>query len=356
MREKPFSVESQTLHALVAIFVIRGRASKSQITSLNFAELNMIYVAIRLFGRGSIWLRISLIASLFMPILSDAEISSPVPPTLEEAKTSQVNVQFLRSNVSILFGSGGNIAVLSTSNGKFLVDAGIAVSREKLEAALKNLSNGPVRYVVNTHYHWDHTDGNAWLHEAGATIAAHRNALKRLSTTTRVIEWGFTFPPTPAAALPTVIVDQQKKIDFDGESIVIRNFGSGHTDGDLAVYFSKADILMTGDIWWNGLYPFIDYGAGGGINGMITWVDELLKMSTDRTIIVPGHGPIGTRAQLVEYRQMLYKSRGRISALKRRGNTLSQILSQHPTLEYDEKFGKYWIDPAFFTMLVYNGV
>jgi glyoxylase-like metal-dependent hydrolase (beta-lactamase superfamily II) len=285
-----------------------------------------------------------------------AELSSPVPPTLEDAKTSQVTVQPLRNGVSILFGSGGNIGVLATPAGKFLVDAGIAVSREKIEAALATVGGGPVKYVVNTHYHWDHTDGNAWMHQGGATIVAHKNTLAHLSTTTRVIDWGFTFPPAPADALPTEIVDKKRTFSFDGETIVISHFGSGHTDGDLAVYFQKADVLMMGDIWWNGLYPFIDYGAGGGINGLIKWVDACLTMATDHTIIVPGHGPVGTRAQLVEFRNMLLRSRDAIAALKKKGLTLPEIVNRHPTKEFDDKFGNFWIDPSFFTMLVYNGV
>lgn len=293
---------------------------------------------------------------LMAPALSFGGISSPVPPTLEEAKNSEVTIHTLRANMSILFGSGGNIGVLSTPSGVFMVDAGIAVSQEKITKALTTIGGGPVKYLVNTHYHWDHTDGNAWLHSRGATIIAHKNTLHWLNGTTRVIEWGYTFPPAPSGALPTETIDRHRNIDFDGESILIRNFGSGHTNGDLVVYFSKADVLMTGDIWWNGLYPFIDYGAGGGINGMIESLEGCIQMTTDRTIVVPGHGPIGTRAELVAFKEMLTKSRDRVSALKKGGMTLPEIIAKRPTAEFDNRFGNYWIDPAFFTTLVYNGV
>ena len=314
-------------------------------------------------GRGRSWLRRPGVAALAVSLIGlasafsvRAELSSPVPPTLEDAKKSDVTVQALRGNLSILFGSGGNIAVLSAPDGLFMVDAGIAVSRQKIEAALKSVGPGPVRYVVNSHYHWDHSDGNEWLHSTGAEIIAHKNTLKHLSATTRVIEWGYTFPPAPEAARPTVLVDREKTMAFGGETIVIRNFGSGHTDGDLAIYFSKADVLMTGDIWWNGLYPFIDYGAGGGINGMITWADALLKMTTDKTIIVPGHGQVGTRAQLQAFRQMLVTSRDRVGRLKKQGLTLGEILEKKPTAPFDKQYGNFWIDPTFFTTLVYNGL
>jgi len=299
---------------------------------------------------------LALATALCTPLFASAEISSPVPPTLEDAKRSEVTIQPLRDNVSILFGSGGNIGVLSTPEGKLMVDAGIAVSSAKIQAALDKLGGGPVNYVVNTHYHWDHTDGNAWVHRTGATIVAHRNVLARLSTTTRVIDWGFTFPPAPEDARPTEVVEDQRTIAFHGETVKISHFGSGHTDGDLVVYFTRADVLMMGDIWWNGLYPFIDYGAGGGINGMITWADKCLAMTTSHTIFVPGHGPIGSRADLVEFRDMLRASRDRVAALKKQGMTLAQIVAAKPTLPYDAKYGKFWIDPEFFTTLVYNGV
>jgi len=295
-------------------------------------------------------------AILLLPTSGFAEISSPVPPTLEEAKKSEVTTQRLRDNFNVMFGSGGNIGVLSTPTGTLLVDAGIAVSKEKISTALDALGGGPVKYVVNTHYHWDHTDGNAWMHDRGAVIVAHRNTLHWLSNTTRVIDWGYTFPPMRGGGLPTDIVEREKQLEFDGEPVLIRNFGSGHTDGDLVVYFRQADVLMSGDIWWNGLYPFIDYGAGGGIDGLIASIDGCLDMITEQTIIVPGHGPVGTRAQLVAFREMLFKSRERVSKLKKMGLTLPEIVARKPTSEFDRTYGNFWIDPSFFIMLVYKGV
>jgi glyoxylase-like metal-dependent hydrolase (beta-lactamase superfamily II) len=253
-------------------------------------------------------------------------------------------------------GSGGNITVLTGPDGKLLVDAGIAVSRPRIQAALDGISKDPLKYLINTHWHWDHTDGNEWVHNQGATIIAQENTLKHLSTTTRVKEWSYTFKPWPAGARPTVVVKTDKTLKFDGEDIVLKGFGPGHTDGDITAYFTKADVLALGDIFWNGYYPFIDSDTGGSIDGMIHLANASLERATDKTIIVPGHGPVGDRAQLVEFRDMLVAIRENVAHLKKQGKSLDEVIAAKPTASYDAKWGGFVIDPAFFTRLVYAGV
>ncbi|MDM0015065.1 MBL fold metallo-hydrolase [Variovorax sp. J22P168] len=291
-----------------------------------------------------------------IPFLVSAEVTSPVLAINEDAATAKITVQALRGNVSVLMGSGGNIGVLSEPEGKLLVDAGIAVSKPRLKAALDGISPLPPKFLINTHWHWDHTDGNEWVHGEGATIIAHENVLKRLMDRTRVIEWGYTFPPVAPGAMPTVTYTKQKTIKFADETVVLTNHGSGHSDGDTIVYFKKADVLQLGDIFWNGHYPFIDYGAGGSIDGMIRLANVGLKQGTENTIIIPGHGPVGDRTQLREYRDMLVAIRRNISTLKKQGKSLAEIVAQKPTAKFDAKYGDYVIDPAFFILLVYTGV
>jgi glyoxylase-like metal-dependent hydrolase (beta-lactamase superfamily II) len=262
----------------------------------------------------------------------------------------------LRGNISVLMGSGGNITVLTGSDGKLLVDAGIGVSRPRIQAALDRLGPAPVKYLVNTHWHWDHTDGNEWVHGLGATVIAQENVLKRLSATTRVEEWDYTFRPWPEGGRPTVTFKKEKTLRFDGETIHLRGFGPGHTDGDSIVYFKKADVMALGDIFWNGVYPFIDRDTGGSIDGMIRLVNASLKQVTDRTIIVSGHGPVGNRAQLVEFRDMLAAVRENVARLKKQGKSLKEVIAARPTAAYDAKWGNFVIDPAFFTRLVYAGL
>jgi glyoxylase-like metal-dependent hydrolase (beta-lactamase superfamily II) len=291
-----------------------------------------------------------------LPTRVFAQAESPVDKINAEAAKAEITVEKLRGNISVLSGSGGNIVVLTGPEGKLLVDAGIAVSRRGIQAALDGISPVPIKYLVNTHWHWDHTDGNEWIHDLGATIIAHQNVLKRLSSTTRVEEWNHTFEPWPSGGRPTVVFTGEKILKFDRETIVLKNYGPGHTDGDVSVYFSKADVLALGDIFWNGYYPFIDNGVGGGIDGMIHWVNVSLAGVTDKTIIIPGHGPVGNRAQLVGFRDMLVAIRENVARLKKEGKSIDEVIAAKPTAAYDNKWGCFVIDGALFTRLVYAGV
>ena len=278
---------------------------------------------------------------------------SPVVKINEAAAKADITVQRLRGNISVLIGSGGNITVLTGPDGKLLVDAGIAVSRPRIQAALDGISDAPLKYLIDTHWHWDHTDGNEWVHQAGATIIAQENTLKRLSTTTRVEDWSFTFQPWPIDARPTVLFKTDKTLHFDGEVIVLKGYGPGHTDSDITVYFEKADVMALGDVFWNGVYPFIDIATGGSIDGAIRLANHSLSQVTSKTIIVPGHGPVGDRAQLVEFRDMLVAVRKNVARLKKQGKSLDEVIAAKPTAAYDAKWGGFVIDPAFFTRLVY---
>jgi len=299
---------------------------------------------------------LALLATGALSLAAPSQAATPYDTINADAAQASITATPLRGGVTLLQGSGGNIGVLPGKDGAFMVDAGIAVSRQKLETALKQLGASRIQYVVNTHWHWDHADGNGWAHEDGAQIVAHPNTAKHLNETLRVEEWGHTFTPVAAAARPTVLVAAQKTMPFGDETVRIRPYVASHTDGDLSVYFTKADVLFTGDTWWNGLYPFIDYKGGGSIDGMIRAANDNLAMASDKTIIVPGHGPAGSRAELTEYRDMLVSIRDRVAKLKQQGKTLDQTIAAKPTEPFDAKWGKAIISPALFTTLVYRGV
>jgi glyoxylase-like metal-dependent hydrolase (beta-lactamase superfamily II) len=287
---------------------------------------------------------------------SSARAETPYDKINASAASSPILVHRLRGNVSSLEGSGGNIGVLTGRDGIFLVDTGISVSKAKIRAALRKLSPKPIRYAVDTHWHWDHSDGNGWVRKSGATLIASRKALERLNQTIRVVEWSHTFPPTPPSARPNLLLIGPKTMSFNGETILIRPYLKGHTDGDLSVYFRRADILQTGDTWWNGIYPFIDYVTGGSIDGAIRAANANLALATAHTIIIPGHGPIGNRAELRDFRDMLVGARNRVAALKRRGLSLRQTIAARPTASYDKRWGNGLINGELFTALVYRGV
>ncbi len=285
-----------------------------------------------------------------------AQEQTPYDRINAAAAASPIKVTALRGGVSLLEGSGGNIGVLTGPEGYFLVDTGIAVSRDKILAALKSLGPGPLRYAVNTHWHWDHADGNAWIREAGATVIASRNTERRLGQTIRVVEWQHTFTPNAAQDRPNLLVSAPRTIKLNGEAILIRPYVPGHTDGDVSVYFPKADVLQVGDTWWNGQYPFIDYVAGGSIDGAIQLANANISMAKEGTLVIPGHGPVGTRAQLIEFRDMLVAVRDRVARLKRGGMSLEQVLVARPTADLDSKWGASLINGTLFTSLVYRGV
>jgi glyoxylase-like metal-dependent hydrolase (beta-lactamase superfamily II) len=274
----------------------------------------------------------------------------------KSGERANVTVQALRRNVSVLIGSGGNIAVLPGDNGKLIIDSGYLGTRNKIAAALSSLSPDPIKHLVNTHWHFDHTDGNEWMHSAGATITAHENTREHLSTSTRVEDWNFTFPPSPAGAIPTDVFNADNTLHVNGATIALKYYGPSHTDGDVSAYFIEADVLHTGDTWWNGHYPFIDYSTGGSIDGMIKAAEANLAMVTEKTVVVPGHGPVGGKTEMIEYRDFLADIRERVAALKGKGKSLSEVVAAKPSAAYDAKWGKGFVNGEFFTKLVYKGV
>ncbi len=256
----------------------------------------------------------------------------------------------------MLEGSGGNIAVLAGDDGQLLVDAGITASRPRLTEALKSLSSNPIKHLINTHWHFDHTDGNEWLHEMGAEITAHENTRKHLSKTTRVDAWNFTFPPAPQGALPSKVFKSDFKLGINGEELLLNYYRPAHTDSDVSVEFTRTDILQTGDTWWNGHFPFIDHNTGGSIDGMIQAANQNIKRTSKDTIVIPGHGPVGGKADLIEYHEMLVTVRDRVAALKKQGKTLEEVLAAKPTADYDARWGGFVINGNTFASLIYAGV
>ena len=285
-----------------------------------------------------------------------AEKVSPVIIIREAAATTKITITKLRGNVSLLEGSGGNIAVLTGRDGKLLVEAGITASRPRITEALASISPEPVKHLINTHWHFDHTDGNEWLHSEGAEITAHENTRKRLSVDTRVEGWKFTFPASPVEALPTKVFTKEHKIHLNGTTLALKYYPPAHTDSDISVEFTDADILHVADTWWNGHYPFIDYSTGGSINGSIRAAEANVARVGKRTIIIPGHGPVGDKAQLIEFRDMLVNVRDKVAALKKRGMSLEEVIAAAPTSAYDAKWGDWVINGKTFTSLVYAGV
>ena len=241
-------------------------------------------------------------------------------------------------------------------DGKLLIDAGFAGARPQIADALAGISSDPIKRLINTHWHFDHIDGNEWLHSAGATILAHENTRKHLSVNTRVEGWDFTFMASPSGAIPSEVFTTERTVELNGEKIALKHYAPAHTDSDIDVHFTHADIIHIGDTFWNGYYPFIDYSTAGSIDGMIQATKANLAKIMNDTIVVPGHGPIGDKSQLIFYRDLLVGTRDKVATLKKQGRSLEEIVAMRPTTAWDDKWGGGFMSPRMFTGLVFEGV
>ncbi|MEH2567090.1 MBL fold metallo-hydrolase [Bradyrhizobium sp. AZCC 2289] len=296
-------------------------------------------------------------AGWLTPRQAFAEARGLVSLIKDSAAASPITTYKLRNNISVLEGSGGNIAVLTGPDGKVMVDAGIGVSRARLTQALAALGAEPISHLINTHWHFDHADGNEWLHSEGAKIIAQDNTRKHLSEIQRVEDWDYNFLPAASGAIPSEVFAKDHSLKLNGASIGLRYYGPAHTDSDISVTFAEASVVHVGDTFWNGIYPFIDYSTGGSIDGMIAASDANLAAVANDTIIIPGHGrPVSNKGELQAFRDMLVAIRDNVARLKQQGRTRDEAVAAKPTAAFDAIWGQFVIDPGYFTRLVYEGV
>jgi len=260
----------------------------------------------------------------------------------------------LRDNLTMLYGPGGNMVALNGSDGKVLVDSSFLTVAPKLKQALDDLGPVPLKILINTHWHFDHTDGNAPMHEAGATIVAHENTRKRLSSPQDLQAMGMHFPAAPPDAWPEITFADKIKLYFGNEELALSYVPPAHTDTDILIRYEKGNVVHMGDIWFNGMYPFIDAGTGGNINGMILAAGAGINLVDADTKIVPGHGPMGDRAALVRYRDMLTIVRDRVQILKNGGKSAAETVAAKPTADLDAAWGNGFMKPDVFVKIVYS--
>jgi glyoxylase-like metal-dependent hydrolase (beta-lactamase superfamily II) len=262
-------------------------------------------------------------------------------------------VRPIRGGIHMLTGSGGNMAVSAGEDGGFLVDDQYAPLTEKIAAAIREIRDEPVRFVVNTHWHGDHTGGNENLGEAGAVIVAHGNVRQRLSVEQLQKMRGLAVPASPPAALPVITFTDSVTFHLNGEAIHVFHVPPAHTDGDSIVHFLGSDVVHAGDILFNGTYPFIDVDSGGSLEGMIAAQERILALCGDDTVIIPGHGPLANAAALRENRQMLVTVRDRIRSAIASGTTLETLLANDPLADLNARWGGGFIGPSQMLTIVY---
>jgi cyclase len=239
-----------------------------------------------------------------------------------------LETESLAEDVTMLSGPGGSVVVLNGPDGKFVVDTFVAPPWPRLKKALDDLSNTPVKCVIDTHWHFDHTDNNAPLHAAGAMVLAHENTKKRMSEPhdLPVLDRGpngalagLHFGPSPVEALPQQTFAAGYKLQANGETLALQHVAAAHTDTDIYVHFEKANVIQIGDLFFNRMYPYIDPGTGGKITGMIAAADKILSLADNDTKIVAGHGPLGNKADPTKFWDMLVTSRDRVEKSKSAG-------------------------------------
>jgi glyoxylase-like metal-dependent hydrolase (beta-lactamase superfamily II) len=257
----------------------------------------------------------------------------------------------------MLTGEGGNMTAVVGADGIILVDGEYLPLHDKIKAALAALSPQPVRYLVNTHFHGDHSGGNAGFAAEGAVVVGHVNVRNRLAAGTVNGLTGAKTPPAAPAGLPTDTYTDAMTLELKDRSVRLGHPAAAHTDGDTYVYVADADVLATGDIVTLGTrYPNIDFANGGGIDGMIAAVDGYLKLVDDGTKIVPGHGPLASKATLVDYRAMLVTARERIAKLISDGKSESEAVAARPFADMDAKIGASEQASANFVRVIYNSL
>ena len=273
----------------------------------------------------------------------------------EDFSKVEIQTEKLADTVYMMTGSGGNLGVSVGEDAVFVIDDQFAPT-PKIQAAIAKLSSEPVKFVLNTHWHFDHTGGNENLGKAGAIIVAHENVRKRLSTEGFIEFFGMKTKPEPQIALPVVTFTRDISFHLNGDELVVTHAPRAHTDGDSMVRFGKSNVVHMGDTFFNKLYPFIDTSNGGTVAGVLAAVDGVLRTAGDDTKIIPGHGPLASKADLKAYRDMLAAVSGNIRGQIKAGKTLEQVIASKPTAKYDAVWGKGFLAPEKFVEMLYGNL
>jgi len=278
--------------------------------------------------------------------------ADPVAAMRAQMGAAPITTTKLGDRLLMLSGPGGNVVALYGPDGKLVVDSFVQPAWPKLKSTLDGLDGGAIKTLVDTHWHFDHTDNNAHFREAGAGILAHVNTKTRLTQPHDLL--GMHFEPSPPGSLPTETFTDKRSLNMNGELVTLVHVPPAHTDTDTFIHYTKANVLHMGDVFFNGTYPFIDVSTGGNINGMIAGADRALAMTNARTKIVPGHGPLSDHAGLLTYRRVIATIRDRVQTLKRSKKTLAQVQAVKPSAQFDATWGKGMMKPDDFIALVYN--
>ncbi len=268
----------------------------------------------------------------------------------------QIETVKVSDNVYMLVGAGGNIGLSIGEDGAFMIDDQFAPLTEKILAAVSKLTDQPVRFLVNTHHHFDHTGGNENIAKGGAIIVAHENVRKSMSKNTVIEALNREVGASPQAALPIVTFTDSVTFHWNGDDVHVSHVELAHTDGDSIIYFTKANVLHMGDTFFKGAYPFIDVSSHGSIDGVIAAADTALKLCNDKTKIIPGHGELAEPDDLREYRDVLQAVRDRVRSLVDAGKTRDEVIAAKPSASFDAEWGAGFMKPDVWIGIVFDGM
>lgn len=268
----------------------------------------------------------------------------------------QIKAERLSATTYMMTGEGGNLGLSIGDDAVFMIDDQFAPLTPKIKAAIAKLTKKPVKFVLNTHWHFDHTGGNENMGKAGALIVAHENVRKRMSVEGFIKFFGVKTKAEPKAALPVITFTRDISFHLNGDEVYVYHVANAHTDGDAVVHFRNSNVIHMGDTFFNKLYPFIDTSSGGKVDGMLKAADQALELANDSTMIIPGHGPLGNKADLKAYREMLASVSEKIKALIKEGKTLEQIFAAKPTAEFDAVWGNGFLKPQKWVEMLYENL
>jgi glyoxylase-like metal-dependent hydrolase (beta-lactamase superfamily II) len=289
----------------------------------------------------------------FAFLLASAFISLSAFAQADRFDKVQIKTTQLTPNIYMLEGEGGNIGVSAGEDGVFLIDDQFAPLTPRILAAVKAISDKPVRLLLNTHWHFDHVGGNENLGKSGVVIIAQDNVRKRMSSKTAIDFFKSSYGPAAPAALPVITFNETVTFHLNGDDATALHLANAHTDGDSIIHFRNANVIHMGDTYFNGLYPFIDVGTNGSVTGVIAAADRVLGMSDDNTKIIPGHGPLSNKRELKAYRDMLAAVYPKVERMVKAKKTLAQVIAAKPTKDYDAAWGNGFLKPEQFVEIVY---
>ena len=283
-------------------------------------------------------------------LLASAALIVSGPVVAQDLSKVEIKSEQVAPGVAVLFGAGGNIGVSYGEDGTILIDDQFAPLTEKIQMAVSTLGAQPVKFLVNTHWHYDHTGGNENLGKAGAVIMAHDNVRVRMAAGQGDQK------PSAKVALPVVTYADGLKLHLNGEEVRVMHMPAGHTDGDSIVHWTKSNVIHMGDLFFLKMsFPCVDASSGGNVRGVIAAADKVLAMADDKTKIIPGHGAVATRADLKQYRDMVAEIVAKVETSAKAGNTLEQIKAERPADGYGVKADGF-ITADRFVETVYNMV